>query len=110
MTTLLFFVFLYLVVTETRLDDDLVLFCFKKQQGRHPILFQSLLDIKNKKQQGRHPILFQSLLDIKKQKTTRPSSNLVSVTETRLDDDLVVFLYLVVTETRLDDDLVVLYI
>jgi hypothetical protein len=49
-------------VTETRLDDDLV------QQGRHPILFQSLLDIKNKKQQGRHPILFQSLLDIKNNK------------------------------------------
>jgi hypothetical protein len=38
MTTLLFFAF------------------YIKQQGRHPILFQSLLDIKNKKQQGRHPI------------------------------------------------------
>jgi hypothetical protein len=34
------------------------------------------------------------------------------VTETKLDDDLVVFcfLYLVVTETRLDDDLVVFFI
>jgi hypothetical protein len=70
---LVLFCFLYLVVTETRLDDDLVVFCFyiknkkttmsssnlvsvttryKKQQGRHPILFQSLLGIKNKKQQG----------------------------------------------------------
>jgi hypothetical protein len=49
-------------VTETRLDDDLVVFCFlylvvtetrfiknKKQQGRHPILFKSLLDIQNNK-------------------------------------------------------------
>jgi hypothetical protein len=65
---LVVFCFLYLVVTETRLDDDLVVFLFfisssdwnkigwrpvttryKKEQGRHPILFQSLLDIKNNK-------------------------------------------------------------
>jgi hypothetical protein len=100
----LFFINLVSVTTRykkqktTRSSSNLVSVTtrYKKQQGRHPILFQSLLDIK--KQQGRHPILFQSLLDIKN-----------VVTETRLDDDLVVFcfLYLVVTETRLDDDLVV---
>jgi hypothetical protein len=100
MTTLLFV--LYLVVTETRLDDDLVVFQslldIKKQQGRHPILFQSLLDIKNKKQ-GRHPILFQSLLDIKnkKQQGRHPIlfKSLLDMTETRLDDDLVVFCFFI---------------